>query len=317
MLDPALLSAATAALARLDERLAGSAPAVVEGWRARALVHEAAASARLAGRVVDAGDLLLFDGDALDRVPDSDLAEAVRVLALLRAASRRRPDRLFTPLRLAALVRPRAGTNAVETGGLDWLYDRLTDPEAAQRCLEEALSPEAIAGWRAEAPLVASAALLSRWHRSGTAEALGAASGRILAAAWPARAGLTTGLVLMPSVGFLGQTASYRPEARPEVWTGGFLTACARAAAWGLDLHRRLAIGHARLMAGIGPRRRNSHLPALAGLLTACPTLTPAGAARDLGVTATAVRVMIDDLESRGLVREVSNRGSFRVFTLA
>ncbi len=317
MTDSALLAAATAALVRLDERLAASVPAVALGWRARALIHEAAASARLSGLVVDALDLLLFDGDALDRVPDSELAEAVRLLALLRAAARRRPGRLFTPRRLVALTRARLTTARGIADGLDWLQERLTDPEQARRCLEAALAPDALASWRVQSPLSAAASVLAGWHGSGAAQALGDGPGRILAAAWPARTGLTQGLMLMPSMGFLGHSATYRPQASPGSWTRAFLEAAERAAAWGLELHQRLATGHARLAAASQPRRRTSHLPALAALLTAQPSLTPTGAARALDISASAARTLLDDLLARGLVREVSRRGSFRVFTLA
>src|SRR4051812_30778222 len=40
-IDAPVLAAVSAALARLDDRLAGSAPAVVDGWRTRADPHPA------------------------------------------------------------------------------------------------------------------------------------------------------------------------------------------------------------------------------------------------------------------------------------
>lgn len=318
-IDPAdlpLLCDATAMLARLDERLAIAPPAVADGWRAQALIHEAAASARLNGDIADAQDILLLDADTLDRAPDPALGRAILILQILRSAARRSPRQMFTPLRLIALTRLRLQRSAQLVTELPaWLQNRFAEPEEMRQSLEQALRPERTARWRALPPLVAAADIIVSWHESLAADRIGAAAGRVLAAAWPARAGLTAGLLLLPSVGFLGHAGEYRPD-QGRRWVRAFVAACRRAAAWGLGLQRRLAAAHARLHAASMPRRSTSRLPALADLLVASPALSAARAAERLGMTTHGARLLLDALHEQGLVVEVSGRSAYRLFAV-
>jgi|GEM_PF-5526762 len=234
--DLPLLATASAGLARLDEALRRSSEAVRDGWRARALIDEAAASARLDDRLVSPEDLLLFDAEVLDRIADSDLGTAHRILGLLRAACRRSPRHLFTPRRLMALAgrRPRPDPAPAAPAGLPpWLAGRLTRPEDIRPALERVLCPQTVNAWRRQPALLAAADLLACWHEAGAADVIGTAAGRVLASAWPARCGLTLGLVLMPAGGFRGHAGTYRPG-REAGWTGAFLAAVGRTAAAGL-----------------------------------------------------------------------------------
>src|SRR4051812_32395460 len=122
--DAPVLAAASAALARLDDRLAGSPAAVLEGWPVRAFIHEAAASARLNGDIVDADDLRLADAGALDRPPDPELGQALLVLQMIRSAARRHPRQMFTPLRLISLTRLRLNRGDPDPRLPVWLQDR-------------------------------------------------------------------------------------------------------------------------------------------------------------------------------------------------
>ena len=106
-IDVAVLCTATAALVRLDERLLAASPAVRAGWLARAQLHEASATARLDDSFADPHDLLLMDHHSLDRLVDQGTQRAYQALQMLRAASRRHPRQLFTPLRLTAATRLR------------------------------------------------------------------------------------------------------------------------------------------------------------------------------------------------------------------
>ena len=137
----------------------------------------------------------------------------------------------------------------------------------------------------------------------------------MLAAAWPARAGTTGGLVLMPSVGFLGHASEYRPD-RGRRWTGAFLRASLRSAEWGLRLHADLTRVRSRLLESAGGRRATSRLPLLVDRLMAAPTLSAAQAAVTLGMTDRASRAMLEDLHAQKAIREVSGRGSFRVYAV-
>lgn len=314
--DAPALAAASAALARLDDRLAGSAPAMVEGWRARAFIHEAAASARLNGDFADADELRLADAGALDRPPDPELGQALLVLQMIRSAGRRHPRQMFTPLRLISLTRLRLNRSDPDHRLPVWLQDRLSEPGEIRTSLGKALDPVAVERWKTEAPLMAAADIIHRWHDARAAERVGAAAGRVLASAWPARSGATNGLVLMPSVGFLGHASEYRPD-RGRRWTGAFLRASLRSAEWGLRLHTDLVLVRRRLLESAGGRRATSRLPALIDRLVAVPSLSSAQAAVTLGMTDRASRSLLEDLHAGGMIREVSGRGSFRVYAVA
>ena len=314
--DASALAAASAALARLDDRLAGSAPAMVEGWRARAFINEAAASARLNGDFADADELRLADAGTLDRPPDPELAQALLVLQMIRSAGRRHPRQMFTPLRLISLTRLRLNRSDPDHRLPVWLQDRLSEPGEIRASLGKALDPVAVERWKTEAPLMAAADIIHRWHDARAAERVGAAAGRVLASAWPARSGATNGLVLMPSVGFLGHASEYRPD-RGRRWTGAFLRASLRSAEWGLRLHTDLVLVRRRLLESAGGRRATSRLPALIDRLVAVPSLSAAQTAVTLGMTDRASRSLLEDLHAGGMIREVSGRGSFRVYAVA
>jgi hypothetical protein len=162
---------------------------------------------------------------------------------------------------------------------------------------------------------LAAADIIHCWHDTLAAERIGAAAGRVLASAWPARAGATSGLVLMPSVGFLGHASEYRPDWGRR-WTGAFLRAGLRSAEWGLRLHADLAQVRHRLLENAGGRRTTSRLPQLIDRLVAVPSLSAAQAAAALGMTDRASRTLLEGLHAGGMVREVSGRGSFRVYAV-
>ncbi|HSL38138.1 MAG TPA: DUF1403 family protein [Arthrobacter sp.] len=144
---------------------------------------------------------------------------------------------------------------------------------------------------------------------------IGAAAGRVLAAAWPARVGATGGLVLMPSVGFLGHASEYRPY-RGRRWTGAFLRAGLRSAEWGLRFQAELTRVRSHLLETAGGRRTTSRMPALIDRLVAAPSLSASQAAVTLGITDRASRAMLEELHAEGAIREVSGRGSFRVYAV-
>lgn len=319
-IDPAglsLLCDATATLARLDERLAATPPAVADGWRAQALIHEAAASARLNGDIVDARDLLLLEADALDRAPDPALGRAMLILQMLRSAARRSPRQLFTPLRLIAVTRLRLHRSPdLAAQWPAWLRDRVAEPDDIRLSLKQALRPDKVARWHSLPAIVAAAEIVTSWHESLAADRIGAAPGRALAAAWPARTGLTAGLLLLPAIGFLGHGAEYRPD-QGRHWLRAFLEASRRAALWGLGQHRRLAAAHARLHAAAIPRRSTSRLPDLADLLVSNPALSSSRIAERLGMSGHGARLLLDRLHRQGLISELSGRGAYRLFGIA
>ena len=263
------------ALARLDERLAAAPAPVRAGWVNRALIHEAVASLRLNGAYVAPNHLILMLGDTLDRIPDQDLGRAVDIHRMLTTLTRRNPQHLFNPKRLIALTRLRLrGNSGIRDERMpEWLRQNPRNPDDMRDALEQALHPAAVAAWRSLPPLEAAAGIIARWHSTGAADSIGAAPGRALAMAWVHRTGLTSAYYLMPSVGFLGHAADYRPDLDMR-WRQAFPEACERAADWGIKLHGRLALSYRRMLEAAPSQRTTSSMTALVELLIAHPAVS-------------------------------------------
>jgi Fic family protein len=182
--------------------------------------------------------------------------------------------------------------------------------------LEEALPPSVVSGWEALPPVNAAAEIIANWHKSRAKDCIGAAAGRALAMAWLYRAGLTSFYYLLPSVGFLGAASEYRPDFAVS-WPEIFMKACGRAAEWGFKLHSHLTLAHRRLREAASRKRSTSHMAALIELLISTPAVSATGASRSLDITPHAARAMLRSLEERRLVREVTGRGSFRLYAAA
>ena len=304
-------------LARLDERLAGAPASVRAGWVNRALVYEAVASLRLDGSYVSAHDLVLRLNDTLDRAPDQDIQRATDIQGMLSTLIRRNPLHLFNPRRIVALTRLRLQSRVVDHPDLpDWLQTRIHTPEKMSEALDDALQPAVVSAWESLPPLQAAAEIIATWHKSRAADCIGAAAGRALAMAWVYRAGLTSSYCLLPSIGFLGAAAEYRPDLAVS-WPELFTKACGRAAEWGFKLHSHLTLAYRRLNEAAPRSRSTSHMAALIDLLISIPAVSAGAASRRLGITPHAARAMLCALEDRGLVRELTGRGSFRLYAAA
>lgn len=315
-LDASLLCAATAAVVRVDERLRAASPAVRSGWMARALLHEATASARLDGAFAETRDLLLMDHHALDRLVDQATQRAFQVLHLLRAAARRHPRQLFTPRRLMAAARLRLKNRGEAAGAPDWLQERRADALEIQETLARALDPAALAALRHRPALQGALEFLVLWHRSGAADLLGGAPGRALASAWLRRVGLTTDASMMPALGFLGHAGDYQPlDARR--WSSHFLEATVRGAEWQLSLLDRLARSERRFSELLTPARSTSQIPRLADFVISSAAVSPRGAAEALGLTQATVRRALGEFERAKLVEELTGRDAFRLYAAA
>ena len=304
-----------ASVVRLDERLAAAPQPVRAGWMNRALIYEATASLRLDGSYVSAHDLVLRLNDTLDRAPDQDIQRAADIHAMLSTLIRRNPRHLFNPRRVLALTRLRLQSHVVHPELPDWLQSRMRTPEDMRDALEEALQPSLVSACEALPPLHAAAEIIATWHRSRAADCIGAAAGRALAMAWLHRAGLTSSFCFLPSIGFLGAASEYRPDLKVS-WDGLFLKACLRAAEWGFKLHSHLILAHRRLHEAERQLRSTSHMAALIELLISAPAVSATGASRSLDITPHAARAMLRSLEERRLVREVTGRGSFRLYAV-
>ena len=129
--------------------------------------------------------------------------------------------------------------------------------------------------------------------------------------AWAFRAGLVSGYWLMPSIGFLGRAAEYRPD-NEAGWTGLFLRAVIEAAEWGLKLESHLRATHHRLLEMAARARTNSRMMPLADLLISRPAVSAKTVAQCLGLTPHGARAMLLELEELALIREMSGRKSYR-----
>jgi hypothetical protein len=304
-------------LARLDERLAIAPEPVRAGWIQRALVYEACASLRLDGSYVSAQDLVLRLNDTLNRPPDQDMGRATDIHGMLSTLIRRPPQHLFKPRRVLALTRLRLQNRVVDHPDLpDWLQNRIHTPEQMSEALEDALPPSVVSSWESLAPVNAAAEIIANWHKSRARDCIGAAAGRALAMAWLYRAGLTSFYYLLPSIGFLGAASEYRPDLAVS-WPEKFLKACGRAAEWGFKLHTHLSLVHRRLCDAAPQRRSTSHMAALIDLLISTPAVSASAVSRSLDIKPYAARTMLQALEDRGLVREMTGRGSFRLYAVA
>jgi hypothetical protein len=93
---------ATAALARLDERLSRSP--VRDGWVERAHFHDACASLWVDGELVHIEDLVLHDAHRDIRTPTHELTQAHAVLRARRQMFANKPDWALSRLGICALV---------------------------------------------------------------------------------------------------------------------------------------------------------------------------------------------------------------------
>jgi hypothetical protein len=304
------------ALARLDERLAAAPAPVRAGWVSRALIHEAVASLRLNDGYITPADLTLMLAETLYRIPNQDLGRAVENHRMLATLMRRNPQHMFSPLRVIALTRLRLHGNLSQDERIpEWLRQTHRNPTDMRDALKEALHPEAVVIWRSLPPLEAAGMILARWHSTGAADTIGAAPGRALAMAWVHRTGLTSGYYLLPSVGFLGHAADYRPDLDGR-WRERFPQACERAADWGIKLHRRLASSYLRMHEAAPGKRATSRIAAVIDLLVARSGVSANDVAKSVGITADAARALLGRLEKEGLAQEITGRGSFRLYSL-
>jgi hypothetical protein len=98
------VDAATAALLRLDERLARSEPLLADGARARGHLFEAQALAHLAGDLASLEDLVLRDAGMDVRAPSTGVVRAARILTERRGLARRAPETVLASQALRRLI---------------------------------------------------------------------------------------------------------------------------------------------------------------------------------------------------------------------
>ena len=287
--NPALagaLAQASAALARLDQALAGHplVPAFLHRARLDAVRRQAA-----------------VDGQAIDPWHLAAVLEGFRL-------------RMDGALRII----DRGAILAAARHALDlhqWLVAPDFDQEGAVQQAEQVLAAAAASG---ATPLLAAATGLHAWLAG---DGQGDGDGHGGGARPPIRAALVrfwvTQRLLREPVPLTGDRA-LRPDTpwQRDTWMPAFLSALADEAADGLD--RLVALERAWRAArrAVAGRRRHSRAAAAVDLLAAAPLLSATSLAAGLGMAVKNATLLLDDFCAAGIAIEVTHRAKRRLFGL-
>ena len=283
-LEPALagaLAQAAAALARLDQALAGHplVPAFLHRTRLEAVRRQAA-----------------VDGQLIDPWHLAAVLEGFRL-------------RMDGALRII----DRGAILAAARHALDlhqWLVAPDFDQEGDVQRAEQVLTDTASSG---TTPLLAAAAGLHAWL-GGDGHAGGGARPPIRAAL--VRFWMTQRLLRAP-VPLTGARA-LRPDTpwQRDVWVPAFLSALADEAADGLELLLALERTWRAARRAVSGRRRHSRAAAAVDILAAAPLVSARSLAAGLGMAVNNATLLLDDFCAAGLVVEVTHRAKRRLFGL-
>jgi hypothetical protein len=291
-LDPALagaLAQAAAALARLDQALAGHPlrPAYLHRARLDAVRRQAA-----------------VDGQLIDPWHLAAVLEGFRL-------------RMDSALRII----DRGAILAAARHALDlhqWLVAPDFDQEGAVQRAAQVLAAAAATG---ATPLLAAATGLHAWlggngHGDGDGSSHGGGGARP-----PIRAALVRfwGMqhLLRAPVPLTGDRA-LRPDTpwAPDAWVPAFLSALADEAADGLALLVALERAWRAARRAVAGRRRHSRAAAAVDLLAAAPLFSATSLAAGLGMAVKNATQLLDDFCAAGIAIEVTHRSKRRLFGL-
>jgi hypothetical protein len=180
-------------------------------------------------------------------------------------------------------------------------------------------------------PLLAVARAAQGWMEAGLTErpdplhALLAAIGRC-GSEGPARSVFVPVWAAYPAVGFATRDAlpGLRSDAadrvagrgRPVIWPLAFLHLVAESARMALRELDRLEAAAAQGRGVVAGGDKRSRLPDALDALLRAPALTPKALAARLKVAPQTGTALLRALQGRGVVREVTGRGSFRAFAI-
>ena len=291
-LDPALagaLAQAAAALARLDQALAGHPlrPAFLHRARLDAVRRQAA-----------------VDGQLIDPWHLAAVLEGFRL-------------RMDGALRII----DRGAILAAARHALDlhqWLVAPDFDQEGAVQRAAQVLAAAAATG---ATPLLAAATGLHAWlggdgHGDGDGSSHGGGGARPPIRAALVRFWVTQHLLRAP-VPLTGARA-LRPDTpwQRDVWVPAFLAALADEAADALDLLVTMDRTWRAARRAVSGRRRNSRAAAAVDLLAAAPLVSATSLAAGLGMAVKNATLLLDDFCAAGLAIEVTHRAKRRLFGL-
>ena len=299
-LDPALagaLAQAAAALARLDQALAGHPlrPAYLHRARLDAVRRQAA-----------------VDGQLIDPWHLAAVLEGFRL-------------RMDGALRII----DRGAILAAARHALDlhqWLVAPDFDQEGAVQQAEQVLAAAAATG---ATPLLAAATGLHAWlggdgHGDGHGDRGGSSNGDGHGGGGgrpPIRAALVrfwmTQRLLRAPVPLTGARA-LRPDTpwQPDMWVPAFLNALADEAADALALLVAMERAWRAARGAVAGRRRHSRAAAAVDLLAAAPLVSATSLAAGLGMAVKNATLLLDDFCAAGIAIEVTHRSKRRLFGL-
>ena len=343
--------AAAAADAVRDGLRARMATAEAAGWlaHAHAWVHPLDLSLRAAGLTAStalaavgrgarslpqtfagAADPLDWADPPFDAMADGDraIADALSFSRVLRRLPGRPAAGPFaTPATAAAALEP-LGAGALDPARLAaWWTAHAPAPLVPRRTGSRAGEGT----WEKMPPLLAVARAAQTWMEAGLTErpdplhALLAAIGRRADQA-PARSVFIPIWAAYPAVGFSGRDAlpGLRSDAadrvvgrgRPVTWPLAFLHLVAESARIALRELVRLETAAEQGRGIVAGGDKRSRLPDALDALLRVPALTPKALATRLKVAPQTGTALLRVLQGRGVVREVTGRGSFRAFAI-
>ncbi|MFC4626257.1 RHE_PE00001 family protein [Daeguia caeni] len=343
------VSNATAALVRLDERIACSP--IGNGLVARLDMRDAVASMWLDGELVHLEDLVLHDAMMDLRTPSHALTLAHAVLRMRRQIAGRPADWALSAAGIrhllglqgeaAAQAEPEAGnqdSQADETAlyqDIDALLARtdailkgLAEPrprrEMAQPMAdrndvfvdedqdEDARLKEWMVCFEATAhlpPMLRAAIMHDAWFTHEVVQR-SVWIGRVLTAAYLRQSGLAAHHVPALSIGLRNKRPDERRSGSQLVRLKTFLAAIEEMADAALKEHDRLMLAREQMSRKLKGRRSNSRLPQLMEMTLRSPLISSLMVEKELKVTQQGALKLIAELN----LREITGRGRFRAW---
>lgn len=318
------LARASAALARLDERLAPSP--VGAGLIERLHFADACASLWLDGELVEMEDLVLHEAARDIRSPSHALTIARDVLQTRRRIAAQAPDWALSPNGLRSLrVGGQATKNRLHDGldlpgvdldAIDAVLARSEDILARAKQPQRPARPEtdpliSDPDWDEDERLEEWRTVLRSIHDLPPVLQRAPWLGRLLAASLLRRNGLTTKAHLLA---FNAGLKTIRVERRRHRNFETRLTASLEGLMAGIELgfkeHDRLLLARQMLERRLTGRRASSKLPGLIELVLARPLVSAGMIAAELDITPRAALRLVEELN----LREMTGRGRFRAW---